>query len=85
MTVIHGAGVLHRDLRVWNILVDGTGRITIIDFDRANTTANEQEFYWETERLEKLLRGEHVSDAHVIGKDGMPRNIGELVNDNGDV
>ncbi|KAF9020643.1 hypothetical protein BDZ89DRAFT_1072056, partial [Hymenopellis radicata] len=85
MTAIHGAGVLHRDLRVWNILVDGTGRITIIDFDRANTTANEQEFYWETERLEKLLRGEYINDAHVIGKDGMPGNIGELVNDNGDV
>ncbi|KAF9027857.1 hypothetical protein BDZ89DRAFT_1160608 [Hymenopellis radicata] len=86
MSSIHAAGVLHRDLRTWNILVDdaGTG-ISIIDFDRSNIDAQEKDFPVEWERLEKLLKGKHVENGQVIGKDGMPANIGDLVNDNPDV
>lgn len=32
---MHEAGVLHADLHVKNVLVDGGGRVTILDFDRA--------------------------------------------------
>ncbi|KAF9032669.1 hypothetical protein BDZ89DRAFT_1063296 [Hymenopellis radicata] len=85
MSSIHTAGVLHRDLRTWNILVNDTGGISIIDFDRANIDAHEEDFRLEWERLEKLLKGKHVENGEVIGKDGMPANIGDLVNDNPDV
>ncbi|KAF9037346.1 hypothetical protein BDZ89DRAFT_441370 [Hymenopellis radicata] len=85
MTSIHAAGVLHRDLRTWNILVNDAGGISIIDFDRANIDAQEKDFRVEWERLEKLLKGQHVENGQVIGKDGMPANIGDLVNDNPEV
>ncbi|KAF9037352.1 hypothetical protein BDZ89DRAFT_1061508 [Hymenopellis radicata] len=85
MTSIHAAGVLHRDLRTWNILVNDAGGISIIDFDRSNIDAQEKDFRVEWERLEKLLKGQHVENGQVIGKDGMPANIGDLVNDNPDV
>ncbi len=82
MSSIHTAGVIHRDLRTWNILVNDTGGITIIDFDRANIHADEDDLKLEWERLEKLLKGQHVENGQIIGKDGMPANIGDLVNDN---
>ncbi|KAF9018916.1 hypothetical protein BDZ89DRAFT_1139660 [Hymenopellis radicata] len=82
---IHAAGVLHRDIRYWNVLVDDAGHFSVIDFDRATTSASDHEFRWELERLEKLLRGEYINDAQVIGKDGMASNIRDLVNDNGDI
>ncbi|KAF9027850.1 hypothetical protein BDZ89DRAFT_1066586 [Hymenopellis radicata] len=85
MSSIHAAGVLHRDLRTWNILVNDAGGISIIDFDRANIDAQEKDFRVEWERLEKLLKGQHVENGQVIGKDGMPANIGDLVNDNPEV
>ncbi|KAF8867533.1 hypothetical protein CPB85DRAFT_1449787 [Mucidula mucida] len=81
---IHAAGVLHRDLRTWNILVNDAGGISIIDFDRANTDAQDKDIQVEWERLEKLLKGKHVENGEIIGKDGMPANIGDLVNDNPD-
>ncbi|KAF8869096.1 hypothetical protein CPB85DRAFT_1262553 [Mucidula mucida] len=67
---IHAAGVLHRDLRTWNIL--------------GNTDAQDKDIQVEWERLEKLLKGKHVENGEIIGKDGMPANIGDLVNDNPD-
>ncbi len=84
MSFIHAAGVLHRDLRTWNILVNDAGGISIIDFDRANTDAQDKDIQVEWERLEKLLKGKHVENGEIIGKDGMPANIGELVNNNPD-
>ncbi|KAK0498162.1 hypothetical protein EDD18DRAFT_1330459 [Armillaria luteobubalina] len=33
---IHAAGVAHGDIRTWNMVADGEGRLSIIDFDRAN-------------------------------------------------
>ncbi|KAF9016333.1 hypothetical protein BDZ89DRAFT_1075700 [Hymenopellis radicata] len=82
MSSVHAAGVLHRDLRTWNILINDAGSISIIDFDRANIDAHEEDFQLEWERLEKLLKGKHVENGEAIGKDGMPANIGDLVNDN---
>ncbi|KAF9026959.1 hypothetical protein BDZ89DRAFT_1113657 [Hymenopellis radicata] len=81
---IHAAGVLHRDLRVWNLLVNAKGHISIIDFDRATTSASAHEFQREEARLDKFLRGEYIDDGEIIGTDGMPANIGTLVNDNED-
>ncbi|KAF8867730.1 hypothetical protein CPB85DRAFT_1264229 [Mucidula mucida] len=65
---IHAAGVLHRDLRTWNILVNDAGGISIIDFDRANTDAQDKDIQVEWERLEKLLKGKHVRMGKSSGK-----------------
>ncbi|KAF8872557.1 hypothetical protein CPB85DRAFT_1260759 [Mucidula mucida] len=81
---IHAAGVLHHNLRTWNILVNDVGGISIIDFDRANTDAQDEDIQVEWERLEKLLKGKHVQNGQIIAKDGMPANIGKLVNNNPD-
>src|SRR5262249_35018021 len=35
---VHAAGTVHRDLKPANLLVDATGRVTIVDFGFASTT-----------------------------------------------
>ncbi|KAF9021586.1 hypothetical protein BDZ89DRAFT_1137933 [Hymenopellis radicata] len=82
---IHAAGVIHRDLRSWNILVDAGGQISIIDFDRASTSPSHSDFEKESARLEKFLAGKHIDDGQIIGNHTMAANIGDLVNDNNDV
>ncbi|KAF9032659.1 hypothetical protein BDZ89DRAFT_1158463 [Hymenopellis radicata] len=51
LSSIHAVGVLHRDLRTWNTLVNDAGGISIIDFDRANIDAHEEDFRLEWEPL----------------------------------
>ncbi|KAF9039609.1 hypothetical protein BDZ89DRAFT_1060767 [Hymenopellis radicata] len=82
LSAIHAAGVIHRDLRAWNILIDSSGRISIIDFDRAGTRPTAADIEKEVARLESFLNGELIDDGEIIGVDSMPANIGELVNDN---
>ncbi len=64
--------------------MDDVGGISIINFDRANTDAQDEDIQVEWERLEKLLKGKHVQNGQIIAKDGMPANIGKLVNNNPD-
>ncbi|KAF9038305.1 hypothetical protein BDZ89DRAFT_1157159 [Hymenopellis radicata] len=66
---IHKAGVLHRDLRSWNMLVDGFDRVFITDFDRSSLNASATEYRFEVERLEKFLSGGYVDRDPIIGYD----------------
>ncbi|KAF9022212.1 hypothetical protein BDZ89DRAFT_1070850 [Hymenopellis radicata] len=66
---IHKAGVLHRDLRSWNILVDRFDRVIITDFDCSTLKGSEEEYRLETERLEKFTSGGFVDHDSIIGHD----------------
>lgn len=79
---IHAAGVLHRDLRSWNLLVNLQGSISIIDFDRATLSAHPNEYAAEKHRMQRFLKGERIDFDRAIGRDGIAENIFELIMDN---
>ncbi|KAF9020087.1 hypothetical protein BDZ89DRAFT_1164340 [Hymenopellis radicata] len=64
---IHSAGVLHRDLRSWNMMYNEHGEVFIIDFDRASFKASEEDHAREFERLTSFLEGEFVDRDSIIG------------------
>ncbi|KAF9003741.1 hypothetical protein BDZ89DRAFT_1169465 [Hymenopellis radicata] len=68
---IHDAGVLHRDVRSWNIMVDQLGRLRFIDFDRGSLRASTPDFDKERDRLERFMRGEYIDQERVIGADDL--------------
>lgn len=78
LKAIHAAGVLHGDLRSWNILIDELGGVSIIDFDRASLHPTFEELREERLRLEALLRGEYVDENPPIGVD-------DIVSDSEDI
>ncbi|KAF8999577.1 hypothetical protein BDZ89DRAFT_1082706 [Hymenopellis radicata] len=59
---IHGAGILHRDIRSWNILIDESGQLYIADFDR------------EKKCLNSFISGKYVDEDAVIGLDDIPHS-----------
>ncbi|KAF9018399.1 hypothetical protein BDZ89DRAFT_1073913 [Hymenopellis radicata] len=68
---IHEAGILHRDVRSWNIMEDASGRVRFTDFDRASFHAKEADYVAERARLDKFIGGEYVDDDRVIGADDL--------------
>ena len=52
---IHRAGVLHGDLRPQNLLVDGHGKATIIDFDQSEREASKRDMEREIADLVHIL------------------------------
>ena len=56
----HEAGVWHADLNAHNILVDGTGGVWLIDFDRGERRSGDAA--WKQENLARLKRSLHKSD-----------------------
>ncbi|TFK71954.1 hypothetical protein BDN72DRAFT_895208 [Pluteus cervinus] len=54
---IHKAGVLHRDLRIDNILFAPDGKLRIIDFDRACLSTSQEDHEREIEDLKAYLGG----------------------------
>jgi len=69
---IHDAKVLHRDLRLENLLVLDSGDIAIIDFDRAMLAAEDglDEEYEELARLLEDLVVDHIEAAETSGFSG---------------
>ena len=52
---IHRAGVRHNDIRPFNLLVKGEGKVTIIDFDRATLGASRGARRRERKHLNRLF------------------------------
>ncbi|KAK0490395.1 hypothetical protein IW261DRAFT_1587894 [Armillaria novae-zelandiae] len=57
---IHAAGVAHGDIRTFNMVADGKGNLSIIDFDRAKFKGHGAQMRAEHQRLEDLLDGEPI-------------------------
>ncbi|KAK0231440.1 hypothetical protein IW262DRAFT_1526847 [Armillaria fumosa] len=57
---IHSVGVAHGDIRTWNIVADGEGHTSIIDFDREKFKGNRKQMRNERQRLEDLLDGASI-------------------------
>ena len=69
LSEIHQAGVLHRDIRSWNLLVDESERISFADFDRASFHAKDDDYVKEKERLDKFIEGIYIDELPPIGND----------------
>ncbi len=50
---MHDAGINHTDLNIHNILLDSSGKVWIIDFDKCHTQSGSK---WKSRNLERLLR-----------------------------
>lgn len=59
---IHDAGVVHRDIRPPNLLVNNAGEVFIIDFDKAELNDDERYFARECTNLRNLLNGHYLPD-----------------------
>ncbi|KAF9017610.1 hypothetical protein BDZ89DRAFT_1074706 [Hymenopellis radicata] len=59
---IHDRGVLHGDIRSWNLLLDNESHANIIDFDRARLMASELHRKREKKTLIMLLKGHNVDE-----------------------
>ncbi|KAF9018786.1 hypothetical protein BDZ89DRAFT_1139761 [Hymenopellis radicata] len=73
LTAIHEAGVLHRDVRSWNIMEDESGRVRFTDFDRSSLRGKPEDYQAEQERLDRFIEGEYVDKGDIIGEDDVRR------------
>ncbi|KAF8912258.1 hypothetical protein CPB85DRAFT_1434526 [Mucidula mucida] len=73
LTLIHEAGVLHRDVRSWNIMEDKFGRVRFTDFDRSSLEGTPKDYHAEQERLDRFVEGEFIDKDNVIGEDPLRR------------
>jgi len=67
LEAIHDAGVIHRDPRPRNLLVDDEGEVTIINFDQAEVKAYDKEMDHEYDGLfdllQSLMKGKGSKDS----------------------
>ncbi|KAF9040252.1 hypothetical protein BDZ89DRAFT_1110013 [Hymenopellis radicata] len=75
LTAIHGAGILHRDVRSWNMMEDDFGRVRFTDFDRSSFRGTSEDYQAEQERLDRFIAGEFVDKDDIIGADDLRRRI----------
>ncbi|KAK0447980.1 hypothetical protein EV421DRAFT_1900644 [Armillaria borealis] len=68
---IHAAGVAHGDIRTWNMVADGKGSLSIIDFDRAKFRGHGAQMRAEHQRLEDLLDGEPIDGFSVTSYEAL--------------
>ncbi|KAF9018792.1 hypothetical protein BDZ89DRAFT_337546 [Hymenopellis radicata] len=73
LTAIHEAGVLHRDVRSWNIMEDESGRVRFTDFDRSSLRGKTEDYQAEQERLDRFIKGVYVDKDDIIGEDDVRR------------
>ncbi|KAF8868718.1 hypothetical protein CPB85DRAFT_900687, partial [Mucidula mucida] len=73
LTSIHEAGVIHRDVRSWNIMEDEFGRVRFTDFDRSSLEGTPEDYRAEKERLNRFVEGGFIDKADVIGEDPLRR------------
>ncbi len=73
LTAIHETGVLHRDVRSWNIMEDDFGRVCFTDFDRSSFRETSENYQAEQERLGRFIAGEFVDKDDIIGADNLRR------------
>lgn len=67
MKSFHACGVLHGDLRSWNMLFAKDGSISIIDFDSSSIrTARQVDYEAESNRLESFIRGNYIDKDPVL-------------------
>ncbi|KAF9012952.1 hypothetical protein BDZ89DRAFT_1142694 [Hymenopellis radicata] len=59
---IHDRGVLHGDIRSWNLLLDNDSHANIIDFDQAELMTSELHRKREKKTLIMLLKGHNVDE-----------------------
>lgn len=64
MKGIHDAGVCHRDIRPENLVVNASGDVCIIDFDRADLTSSIGARKREYEHLQDLLEGNYTPPGY---------------------
>ena len=69
---LHGQGTLHGDIRLNNLLLDSSGAVYIIDFDRADVDVGEKQFKEEMDELADLLDN---GDEENNGDKGNPHSI----------
>ena len=67
MQSIHRAGVCHGDLRYNNLLINDSGEVAIIDFDRAKRRARQFSRDKEYHELRRLL-DDRVDDSKLAAK-----------------
>ncbi|KAF9040218.1 hypothetical protein BDZ89DRAFT_1156737 [Hymenopellis radicata] len=75
LTAIHGAGILHRDVRSWNMMEDDLGQVRFTDFDRSSFRGTTEDYRTEQERLDRFIEGEFVDKDDIIGADDLRRHI----------
>ncbi|KAF9040266.1 hypothetical protein BDZ89DRAFT_1060691 [Hymenopellis radicata] len=75
LTAIHEAGVLHRDVRSWNMMEDDFWRVRFTDFDRSSFRGTSEDYQAEQERLDRFIAGEFVDKDDIIGADDLRRRI----------
>ncbi|KAF9012798.1 hypothetical protein BDZ89DRAFT_1077380, partial [Hymenopellis radicata] len=73
LTAIHEAGVLHRDVRSWNIMEDDSGRVRFTDFDRSSLRGKPEDYQAEQERLDRFIEEGYVDKDDIIGEDDVRR------------
>lgn len=72
---IHGAGVLHRDIRSWNMMIDELGEVHIADFDRGSLHGSLSDYAAEKARLEAFIQGRFIDEDAVIGADDLTQAV----------
>jgi tRNA A-37 threonylcarbamoyl transferase component Bud32 len=63
---IHRAGVRHHDPRLENLMVNGNGRVAVIDFDKAELDASE------SSKKREMLYVNDILDGVYQNRDGWP-------------
>ncbi|KAF8906450.1 hypothetical protein CPB85DRAFT_1456625 [Mucidula mucida] len=74
LAAMHEAGVLHRDVRSWNIMMDDSGRVRFTDFDRSSLRGKSEDYEAEKDRSKRFIEGEYVDKDDIIGSAALDKS-----------